>query len=201
MPGLGGILVELDGLGVGLIQRDDAAANAREMRLQAPLQVAQHAQGVEVHLFAGGIQPLLGFLHQMQGMRLSLLHDFFVANHLLGLLTRLLDNPFGLHLGGLRNLVALAHHATSFPNLLGNPNSHFIHNGQQGALVDHDLMGQWYALGVTQQRLQALNQVYEIDGDLPPPMGDGELCADGGCDVWRDEGLDRAAQRPDFSNE
>jgi hypothetical protein len=54
---------------------------------------------------------------------------------------------------------------------------------------------------MTQQRFQSLNQVNEIDGDLPPPRLFGELCADGGRDIWRDEWLDRTAKRPDFTNE
>ena len=54
---------------------------------------------------------------------------------------------------------------------------------------------------MTQQRLQSLNQVYEIDGDLPPLRVYGELSADRGRDVWRDERLDRTAERPNLTNE
>ena len=54
---------------------------------------------------------------------------------------------------------------------------------------------------MTQQRLQSLNQVYEIDGDLPPLRVYGELSADRGRNVGWDERLDRTAERPDLTNE
>ena len=160
------------------------------MRLETTFEVSQHAQGVDVHFFTRGVQSLLGFLHQVQSMRLGLLHDFLVANHLFGLLASLLDDALGFHLSCLWNLIALTHHTTGFPNLLGNPYTHFIHDRQQGALIDHHLVGQRHTLGMPEERLQAFNKVYEIDGELPPPMGYDEFLADGGCDIRRNERLD-----------
>ncbi len=171
------------------------------MGFQPALQVAEHAQRVEVHFLAGGVRTLFRFLDELQRMRLGLFDDFFIANHLFGLLLRLLNDALGLHLGRLWNLVALAHDPTRLADFLGNTNAHLIDDGQQGAFVNEDLVRQRNALGMTQQRLKSLNQVYEIDGELPPLRVYGELGADRGRDVWRDERLDRTAQCPDFTNQ
>ena len=199
--GLGRLLVDLGGFGVALVKRSNPAADAGEVGLQPAFQVTEHAQRIEVHFLAGGVRALFRLLDQLQGMRLGLLHDFFVANHLFGLLLRLLNDALGLHVGRLRNLVALAHDPTRLANFLGNTNAHLIHNGQQRTLVNDDLVRHRHALRMAQQRLKSLNQVYEIDGDLPPLRVSGELGADRGRDVGRDERLDRTAERPDLTNE
>src|SRR4051794_4705946 len=138
----------------------DRCDELREVDLERVQDLVGVVLGAQADLALTGA----GVLDDVLGGPLGLLGHLFLADELLGALTRLLDDPLGLALGLGEHLLAFLDDPTRLLDLLRDRRAHLIEDVVDLLLVHTHLVRQRDGLGVVDEVVELVDENEDVHG-------------------------------------